>query len=204
LSKLFRRYLTDSNQCNAQFDASNSNNPLEAARKAGQIVPTIYDMATGSFTGPLVSQTAYLISVGECNASHADNYGTKRVAIFSSGVLFADLDVDFKDNIVLKTDLNNDGVEELLMSSGDTHQGIVTEMAALLSFQSGRVKVLEDFGVVSEDFCASLEPGSIAKASVISMIAAGPGKPPKLHIDNYSTGCKAKRWKFLSTGKMQD
>jgi hypothetical protein len=33
--------------------------------------------------------------------------------------------------------LNSDGIDELLMTSGDTHQGVVEEMASLLSFQNG-------------------------------------------------------------------
>ena len=84
LSKVFRRYLTDQNKCNAQFDASGDADPLAAARKAGQIVPSISDTATGSFTAAGQSQTLYVISVSECNASHADNFGTKRVAILQA------------------------------------------------------------------------------------------------------------------------
>jgi len=113
LSKIFRKYLTDESKCNPQFDASGSTDTLKAARNAGQIVPAIIDMATGSFTAPRQAQTAYVISVSECNASHADNFGTKRVAIFSGQQLIADVDVDFKGSIARKTDLNSDGIDEL-------------------------------------------------------------------------------------------
>ena|SRR5688500_7551413 len=41
LTKVFRKYLTDQNQCNTDFDASSGADPLAAARKAGQIVPSI-------------------------------------------------------------------------------------------------------------------------------------------------------------------
>ena len=205
LSKVFRKYLTDESKCNPQFDASRGTNPLKAARNAGQIVPSIADMATGSFTAPGRQETLYVISVSECNASHADNFGTKRVAIFSGQQLVADLDVDFKSSIVRKTDLNGDGVDELLMTSGDINQGILIEMAALVDFQNGRLQVIEDFGTVTEDSCASGIPGSSSKASVLSISAVGPGKMPRLRIDNYEASCrKAKRWRFLSTGKMQE
>src|SRR5687768_11207859 len=50
LSKLFRKYLADQDKCNPDFDWSNADNPLAAARKAGEIVPLISAMATGSFT----------------------------------------------------------------------------------------------------------------------------------------------------------
>ena len=204
LSKAFRRYLTDSNRCNPQFDASNGSDPLAAARKAGEIVPFISAVATGSFTAPGQSQTLYVISVGECNASHADNFGTKRAVIFSGQQLIADVDVDFKQNIERKTDLNSDGIDELLMTSGDTHQGIVEEMATLYSFQNGRRQVVHDFGLITEDSCASLMPGSATKSSVLYISDVVPGSMPKLTMETYQAGCnKTKRWRLISRGKWQ-
>lgn len=203
LSKVFRKYLTDDNRCNANFESGNISDPLEAARKAGQIVPSIVDMATGSFTTAGQTQIAYVISVSECNASHADNFGTKRVAIFSGQQLVADMDVDFRGSIVRKTDLNGDGVDELILASDDMAQGTVTQTAALLSFERGRVRVVEDFGKVFEDSCASGMPGSGATASVVSVGAAMPGNMPKIRIENYAANCrKNRRWRFISTGKM--
>ena len=204
LSKVFSQYLTDESKCNSQFDASGSSNVLTAARKAGQMVPSIVDMATGSFTGAGKTETLYVIFVGECFASHADNFGTRRVAIFSGQQLVADVDVDFKQNIERKTDLNSDGVDELLMTSGYTNQGTTIEMAALFSFQNGHMKVVHDFGAVLEDSCASGFPGSESKASVLYISDVFPGRMPKLTMDNYASSCRrAKRWKLVSTGKQQ-
>lgn len=202
LSKVFRRYLTDENKCDGGFGLNESDH-LAAARKAGQIVPLIADMATGSFTAPGQTQTAYVIFVGECNASHADSFGSKRVAIFSGQQLVADLDSDFKGNFERKTDLNSDGVDELLMTGGDMNQGTLIEIASLVEFRNGRRHVIEDFGVVIEDSCAAAMPGSSSKASVISISDIEPGKMPKLRMDNYVSSCRnVKRWRFLSTGKM--
>jgi hypothetical protein len=206
LSKVFRKYLTDESRCNRQFDASSSTDYLKAARNAGQIVPAIVDVANGSFTAAGLVQTAYVISVSECNASHAENYGSKRVAIFAGQQLVADLDVDYRSTILRKTDLNGDGIDELLMTTDDMHQGTLTEMAALISFANGRLRVVEDFGMVTEDSCASEMPGSSSRASVLTIIPnAVPGKMPRVKQDNYGAGCrKGKRWRFLSTGKMPD
>jgi hypothetical protein len=205
LSKVFRKYLTDPSQCSSEFDASEGADPLAAARKAGQIVPSIEDSATGSFTGPGESQTAYVINVSECNASHADNFGTKRMAIFQGQRLIVDLDVDYKRSIVRKTDLNSDGVDELLMITGDINQGTVVEMGALVSFQGGRFQVLHDFGTVVEDSCASLSPGSSSIRSVLYISDVAPGDMPKLTMENYEAGCRStKRWRLVSTGKRQN
>jgi hypothetical protein len=205
LSKVFRKYHTDANQCNSQFDAGESTDPLAAARKAGQIVPSIVDIETGSFTAPGQNQTAYVIWVSECNASHADNFGTKRVAIFSGQQLVADVDSDFASTILKKTDLNSDGVDELLMTTGDMAQGTLTEMGTLVSFQNGRRRVLQDFGTVVEDSCASGFPGSTSDAAVIYISDVVPGNMPKITQENYSSSCrgKAKRWRLVSKGKKE-
>lgn len=205
LSKVFRKYLTDSNRCNSEFDTSKGTDPLAEARKAGQIAPSILDMATGSFTTAGQTQTLYVISVSECNASHADNFGTKRVAIFAGQQLVADVDADFASNIVRKTDLNNDGINELLMTTGDMAQGTVIEMGTLVSFQNGRRRVIQDFGTVVEDSCASEAPGATSDASVLYISDAVPGNMPKLTQENYSTSCrgKARRWRLVSRGKRQ-
>ena len=203
LSKVFRRYLTDSNRCNPDVDTSKGTDPLAEARKAGQMVPSIVDMTTGSFTAANQTQTLYVISVSECNASHADNFGTKRVAIFSGQQLVSDVDADFASSIVRKTDLNSDGIDELLMSTGDMAQGTLTEMTTLVSFQGGRRRVIQDFGAVVEDSCAAERPESTSDASVLYISDVVPGNMPRITQENYSASCrgKARRWKLVSRGK---
>lgn len=204
LSRMFRRYLKDQSQCNQQFDASNNSDYLAAARRAGEIVPAITTMATGSFTAAGQQQTLYVVSVSECNASHADAFGTKRVAIFSGQRLVADVDANFKGDIEIKTDLNSDGIDELLMSSADQHQGTIEEMATLVTFQNGRLNVVHDFSIVVEDSCASLMPSSASKASVLYMTVDAPGTMPKLTVENYRAGCnKNKRWRLISRGQLR-
>ena len=205
LSKVFRKYLSDESKCNSEFDPGGSTDPLLAARKAGQMVPSIVDMASGSFTALGRQETIYVISVSECNASHADNFGSKRVAIFSGSQLVAEMDDNFRSSIVRKVDLNGDGIDELLMAGGDMNMGTATEMAALVDFRGGRLHVIEDFGTVSLDSCASELRGSSAKASVISFADVLPGLTPKLKMSNYIATCRAPtRWRLLSTGKMPE
>ena len=195
LSKVFRKYLTDANRCNSQFDAADAD-PLAAARKAGKMVPSIIDSTTGSFTAPGQTQTLYVISVNECNASHADNFGTKRVAIFSGQQLVADVDAEFAKTIVRKTDLNSDGVDEMLMTTGDNAQGTLIEMATLVRYQNGRRNLIQDFGVVVNDSCASGFPGSLAEASVVYISDVVPGTMPTITQENYCSDCRRrKRWR---------
>lgn len=196
LLKVFRRYLTNVNRCQSNFDAGE--NFLAGARRAGQIVPDVAEAVDGSFTAAGQNETAYVIYVNECNASHADNFGSKRVAIFSGTRLVADLDVDFKSSIVAMTDLDLDGINELLMTSGDMAQGEVIEMAALMSFQNGRMRVIQDFGTVMNDDCASLRPTAATKAAVLSYANATLGQLPKIRVDYYAAGCnKTRRWRAI-------
>ena len=205
LGKVFRKYLTDAEKCKHGVDYADAPDMLTGARNAGQMAPSISDVATGSFTAAGQAQTVYVISVNECTASHADNFGTKRVAIFSGQQLVADFDVDFHNGIALKTDLNSDGINELLMTTGDMSQGTLTETATLMSFQNGRLNVVKDFGTVVEDSCASGFPASASKASVISISDVVPGQMPKIIQDNYQASCaNTKRWKFLSNGRMPE
>ena len=203
LSKVFLRYLADANKCNSKLETGAVGDFLEAARKAGQIVPSITDTVQGSFTAAGQTQTAYIISVSECFASHADNFGSQRIAIFSGQKLVTDLDLDFRSNVLKKTDLNADGINELLMSSGYMNQGVMVESAALLGFKDGKLNVIEDFGQVSEDSCASGLPDSDKTASVISAGTGAPGTMPKLQLDNYKSTCRTpSRWRFVSAGKV--
>jgi hypothetical protein len=91
------------------------------------------------------------------------------------------------------------------MTAGYMNQGIMIEIAALLGFQIGRLRTVEDFGKVTENSCASGIPGRSTKASLIYIADAAPGKMPRLRQDNYEASCRSnKRWRFVSTGKMQD
>jgi len=75
----------------------------------------------------------------------------------------------------------------------------------LLEFQNGLLRIIQDFGTVVEDSCASEIPGSSSKASVLYTSDVVPGNMPRLRMDNYVASCrKAKRWRFLSTGKMPE
>src|ERR1043166_2333043 len=198
LSKVFRRYLTDQDKCKSDFTGSDSTDYLAAARKAGQIVSAISDTATGSFTATGQTQTAYVISVSECNASHADYFGTKRIAIFSGSQLVADVDADFMSTIVRKTDLDGNGIDELLMVSGDMAQGTITQMATLAKFENGRRRGIHDFGTVVLASCASEAPGSDSRAAVLYTSAFAPGLKPTFTQENFIASCrKPRRWRVL-------
>ncbi|HKR61442.1 MAG TPA: hypothetical protein VJS64_17275 [Pyrinomonadaceae bacterium] len=203
LSSLFPKYLTDARFCKEDVDTSGAEDYLAGMRKAGQIVPDVLDVAPGSFTGPRQDEMAYIISVGECNASHADNFGSKRLAIFAGNKLVLNADVDFKSGILKKTDLDMNGVDELLLQGGDMNQGILIELAALYEVRNRKLVAIQDFQKVLEDSCASLARDSGIEASVIFLGPARVGQMPPLQVENYRSGCgRTKRWRFISKGPL--
>ena len=204
LRTLFPKYLTDARSCKEQLDLSGSDDYLAQMRKAGQIVPSIIDLAIGSFTGPRLNQVAYIISVGECNASHADNFGSKRLAIFTGDKLELNVDVEFKNAILRKTDLDINGTDELFLAGGDMNQGIVIETATLYEVRGSRLVKLQEFQKVYENSCAALMSTSNIEASVIFIGPSRLGQMPALLVENYRSGCgKTKRWRLFSKGPMQ-
>ena len=209
LSAVFSSYFKSDEGCRGvETPVAEDGDHLAAARKAGHITPGVVSMATGSFTAAGQQQTAYIISVWECNASHADNNGTKRLAVFSGQKLVADVDTDFKKEILRTLDLNGDGVNELLLSGGDMNQGITVEVAALVELHDGKLRVIKDFEKTEENSCESGLSDSNATASVISYTPTAKGKMPVFHVDNYRAKClpddKLGGWQFLSSGPMPD
>ena len=207
LSAVFSSYLKSADDCKSVGEASGDY--LAAARKAGQIVPDVVSMATGSFTASGERQTAYIISVSECNASHADNFGTKRLAVFSGDKLVADVDTDFQRSILRTLDLNNDGVNELLLVGGDMSQGIAVDVASLVDLQAGQLRTVRDFKMIREDACESGLSDSNVRASVIYYTtAAAKGRMPEFRVENYRARCLSNgrlgKWTFLSSGEMPE
>lgn len=207
LSAVFSSYLESEKGCK-EVETPEDGDELEAARKAGLFVPAVSTMVTGSFTAAGERQTAYLILVGECNYTHATSFGSKRLAVFSGDKLVADADTNFRNGVLRISDLNNDGVNELLLGAFDMNQGIEVEVATLVEFSGGQLRVISDFGKTSENSCNSGISGSDMKASVISYAPATKGKMPEFRVDNYRAECaddleKAK-WTHLSTGALPD
>ena len=203
LDAVFPKYLSEARFCRDDVEMVGAEDYLGAMRQIGQIVPSIIDLATGSFTAAGENQIAYVISVGECDASHADNFGSKRLAVFSGNKLVLNEDLNFKSGILKKTDLDANGINELLLLGGDMHQGILVETAALVEVRDRKLAVVQDFQKVFEDSCASLIRGSGVEASIIFLPPAKSGLMPEFEVENYRSGCgRTKRWRLMSKGIM--
>ena len=154
LRAVFPRFLIDEDQCE-------SVNSLEEARARGQIVPRVDAAVAGFFTAPHARETLYLVAVGECFATHAENWGTKRAVVLRDGRVVANTEIDGSNSIAKIVDSDGDGIEEIVFSGGFFSQGSLELWASWQEFRGGQLTTIADFGTVLEDSCENgLGPGS--------------------------------------------
>lgn len=210
LTAVFGSYFTDGSQCGDLAYTTDASTPegMKEARKAGSIVPSISDSATGSFTEAGAQQTAYLIFVGECGAAHVVNFGTKRLAVFTGDTLVLNIDIQDHTSILGTYDLNRDGVNELLVTGSYAQSGEVGTWAMLFDVSGGRLHVHKKIESASGDDCASMSNTPSSRAAVVYYTRSAGGAMPEFRVDNYQAKCteeldppKPSDYRYTSTGK---
>jgi hypothetical protein len=178
------RYVSDPAQCQGTYGSR----PLSAARAAGDFVPSLREVASGSFTERGKPQRLYRIDVGECGASHADHYGSTMLAVFEAEALVASALLEGGTSLNSVFDFDGDGWNEVLLTQGDTHQGENTLSARLVRFEGVRLVVLRSFGEVLDDSCWGGSPGATSTFSVIRARLTA-GQPPRFRVVKRSRRC---------------
>lgn len=133
-----------------------------------KLEPRVMDLAQGAFTAPRVQQVAYLVNLGD--NCHSRGYGTVRLAVASGNQVKTYGDVTGYSSIAEITDLNSDGIKEIILEGGWLGQGYTTTFAKLLEIKPKGILTIKDFEQVYEDnFGASLERNKLYRiVSVIS------------------------------------
>jgi hypothetical protein len=170
LGKLFETFLTDFNKCPESATLTD----LEDAREKGAFVPSVGGKISGSFTGANKQQTLYVVGLGECNASHADNFGSGLLVVVEGGNIVARNPIDGGSTVHRLVDLDGDGRNELVLKFSFEGQGVVAESARVVRIRPEGVAMIKDFGSVGEDSCASgME--KVSKEFTIIRAVAKPG-----------------------------
>ncbi len=180
LSTVFPSYLPALRACKTGFEAS----------APAQIVPAIRGAAEGSFTAAGLRQTVYLIDVGEC--SHDPVFSTRRLVVFTSGTLTANLEAPPGAGILRTYDLNVDGKNELLLQGGHTGRGEWIEGARLVEFDKDRLATVEDFGQIYDDTCDTDVASKSISASVVYYLPPPADQKPRFTLELYRAPCPAK------------
>ncbi len=175
-----RGYLADDSRCRA------AGGGLDAARASGDFAPSVVEAATGCFTVPRTEQTLYLISNQECGASHAENYGSATLAVFDAEQVAAQANIVGGSSISGVLDIDGDGTNEIVLTSGFSAQGSSTVSARLLGIGAEKVETIKDFGEVYSGGCGS---GFAAQNEAITVIYFTPGSPPIFRTEKQTRAC---------------
>lgn len=175
-------YLTDQSQCRGVAA------DLAGARRAGDLVPSVSEAATGSFTTARTTQTLLVIQDGECGASHADNWGSITLAVFNGNTVVARTIVDGGRSIERVVDVDGDGRDEILLTAGAMNQGLIAESAQLAHVDPTGLTVIKDFGQVLYSSCGG---GSGPETQTYSIIHAvtKPGAAVEFRLERRTEAC---------------
>ena len=135
---------------------------------SGNLSPTVIDYASGSFTDPKEDQVVYLVDLGD--SCHPRFTGTRRIAVASSGKVVTYGDVTGYSKIQQISDVNGDGINELILEGSWLGQGYFSIYAKLIEIKPRGLLTLNNFEQVYGNNIGTLDPKALYKiASVISV-----------------------------------
>lgn len=182
LRKVFPKFLSDPGQC------SGASTSLQDARARGDIVSRVLSVATGSFTATNATQKLYLVFVGECGATHADNFGSNMLVVTEANAVRARISIAGGTSIYSLVDLEGDGRSEVVLTSGFANQGGLVEAASLVRVEPSGLVTLRDFGEVMESNCASIDDTKASEVSVIRALTKV-GSSPEFRVEKRTERC---------------
>jgi hypothetical protein len=172
---------------------------------------------SGSFTKPNAKETLYYVSA--CNAWVEDEKTKefKETNEFTTDCAHAVWDtagwiVIFNENnipvmkvkaalgytIAKMTDVNGDGISEILSLRTYSNQGYTMSGAALGHIVQGKYELILDLGGYSDSCSTGDENTGIAKAGVTSYVPTANGNMPKFSTEYFQGGCNNSEWKKIT------
>lgn len=162
--------------------------------------PLIRSAAEGVFTGAGTRQSAYLIqsnNVGELG--DADPATGANLVIFEGDNMVANVAVSSNNfirrvnhyaSILRLSDLDGDGINELLLSASYLNRGINLSWARLVEVKEGKLRLIRDFGVIDEDTCDSERQMRVTSGVIRAATEKGAGWS-RFKVDFYRGPCPA-------------
>jgi hypothetical protein len=176
------KHLTSGEQCR-QVEAL-SMSP-EAQRASGYFIPSVVEAVAGAFTAPRTSETLYLVRVGECYAPHSEQWGKSVLAVLRGNTIVSRVPIpNATTRILLTSDLDGDGRDEILLASGDGGQGSYWESAWVVRMDASRLTVVKDWTQVVYAQCTA-EPGG----EKLSILYVTRGPHLRFRVETYDRPC---------------
>lgn len=138
----------------------------EQARAQGWIVPRVSGRSEGAFSRAGAAEQVLGVLVGECGATHAEGWGSRRLVLWADDKV--QRDVALPGRLAGAADLDGDGRLELLLERGGTGQGVTTVNLAVARLEPQGLATLAELGVVYEGSCGAQKP----EGEEVSLISA--------------------------------
>lgn len=183
INTLYPSHLSQRSQCPTNISS------LAQARARGYFVPQVESAADGSFTAAGMKERLYLVWIGECGATHAENYGSDELVVLRSGKVVDRISISGSSSIDRVVDVDGDGRDELILGGGFTGQGETVEMVRLVRLGSGSLWTIRSFGQVLDDDCGSLLAHKQVKYSLI-WVTHTPEGAPRFRVEKKVRPCK--------------
>jgi hypothetical protein len=150
---------------------------------------SINSRASGSFTREGQKETVYLLQPGGPVAADPNGAQDLTLAIFDEANQLAAKIKSRDFNFIIGTsDMNGDGVNELLLEGSFFNMGTLGSSARLVELKDKRLKIIKDFDSVYENPCEG-DATERVKAVLITYRPSGKGSPPEFNVARYSAPC---------------
>ena len=162
----------------------------------------------GSFTRPNAKETLYY--VGGCGSdmgivpnffcSHAEWWNAGAIAIFDGTKPVAKAYKALGHEVVGVTDVNCDGISEVLSSFGFCGWGTCEFTLDLGQISNGEYVAIKNFGSVNVDGCDGFPPPGMmaSRGAVITYTPTRSGNMPEFTVEYYGRVCDATDWQSIS------
>ncbi|HEV2763595.1 MAG TPA: hypothetical protein VGV38_11510 [Pyrinomonadaceae bacterium] len=151
----------------------------------------IYVAGHGAFTKADKSQTVYISLRDGPGASDPLSTAGTLLAVFEGERFVCKLDASGTDWASGPTDLDRDGLKELLLEGGALNMGTSVTRLRLVELKRCRLNVVHDFGEVLRHTCGTAGGGEIIAALVTFAPKEGGGGWPEFFREAYRAPCPA-------------
>lgn len=156
---------------------------------------------SGTFTSANSHETAVLVSLGD-HCDHLQGFVTKRLVVVRDDEIVVWKDLNGSSTIEGITDVDHDGINEIVLGSGVTSMGETQGYTELMKIHSGVWETFKNFGIVYWDNQGSSDDTHYDFASVITSQKVG--KRVVFKRKNYVARCLSENscgeYRYISSG----
>ena len=167
---------------------------------------SISSRVSGSFTKPNAKETLYYVSgcdegdgfQSNENCAHATWGNAGRIAIYDGTTPVMKAEATLGSEIIEITDINGDGITEILGFFGFTGQGETATKATLGQIEDGKYKEIKSFDGSSDGCGTGIKSREIEKAAVISYVPTTNGNFPIFTEEYFQGKCDNPQWRKIT------